>query len=83
MKDGRCTTDAGVLAGSLLTLDEAVTKMQDFTGADLATAVRLASRNPARMLGLCDDLISGVAANFNVYDVQGKRQQTVLRGKIL
>jgi N-acetylglucosamine-6-phosphate deacetylase len=83
VKDGRCTTDAGVLAGSLLTLDEAVTKMRDFTGADLETAVRLASRNPARMLGLCDDLISGAPANFNVYDAQGKRQQTVLRGKIL
>jgi N-acetylglucosamine-6-phosphate deacetylase len=83
VKDGRCTTDAGVLAGSLLTLDEAVTKMQAFTGADLATAVRLASRNPARMLGLSDNLILGGPANFNVYDVHGKRQQTVLRGKIL
>jgi N-acetylglucosamine-6-phosphate deacetylase len=83
VKNGRCTTDAGVLAGSVLTLDEAVRKMQEFTGAQLPAAVRLASRNPARMLGLSDDLIVGAPANFNVYDVDGKRCGTVLRGKLV
>ncbi len=83
VKDGRCTTDEGVLAGSLLTLDEAVLKVQEFTGADLPTAVRLASRNPARMLGFPDSPVVGAAANFNVYDADGKRRKTVLRGKIL
>lgn len=83
VKDGRCTTDAGVLAGSVLTLDEAVARMREFTGAGLATAVRLASRNPARMLGLPGDLTVGSVANLNAYDTDGKRIQTVLRGKIL
>jgi N-acetylglucosamine-6-phosphate deacetylase len=83
VKDGRCTTDAGILAGSVLTLDEAVMKMQEFTGADLATTVRLASRNPARMLGLPDGPIVGAPANFNVYGADGKRTKTVVRGKIL
>ena len=83
VKDGRCTTDAGVLAGSVLTLDEAVRKMQEFTGAHLPVAARLASRNPARMLGLSDDLVAGAPANFNVYDAGGKRQGTVLRGRII
>ncbi len=83
VKDGRCTTDAGVLAGSIMTLDMAVTRMQEFTGTDLPTAVRLASRNPARMLGLPDDVIAGAVANFNVYDVNGLRRQTVLRGRLL
>ena len=83
VKNGRCTTEAGVLAGSVLTLDEAVAKMQEFSGADLPTAVRLASRNPARMLGLPDQLTTGAAANFNVYDAQGKRRQTVLRGQVI
>jgi N-acetylglucosamine-6-phosphate deacetylase len=83
VKDGRCTTDTGVLAGSVLTLDRAVRKLQEFTGADLPTAVRLAWRNPARMLGLSDDLILGADANFNVYDAHGRRQQTILRGKVL
>ena len=83
VKNGRCTTDAGVLAGSVISLDEGVRRMQEFTGAELATAVRLASRNPARMLGLPDDLTVGASANFNVYDASGKRQQTVLRGRVL
>src|ERR1700761_5387753 len=41
VKAGRCTTDAGVLAGSVLTLDQAVEKMMEFTRADLSIAVRL------------------------------------------
>jgi N-acetylglucosamine-6-phosphate deacetylase len=79
----RCTTSSGVLAGSVLTLDEAVQRMQDFTGADLPAAVRLASRNPARMLGLPHDLTVGTLANFNVYDADGRRTQTILRGQLL
>lgn len=83
VKDGRCTTEAGILAGSLLTLDVAVANLQRFTGTDLATAVRLASRNPARMLGVPHDLGTGSEANFNVYSSSGKLLQTVLRGQVL
>jgi N-acetylglucosamine-6-phosphate deacetylase len=83
VRNGRCTTDAGVLAGSIMTLDTAVSRMQEVTGTDLPTAVRLASRNPARMLGLPDDVTVGAIANFNVYDANGIRRQTVLRGRLL
>jgi N-acetylglucosamine-6-phosphate deacetylase len=83
VKDGRCTTDEGVIAGSVVTLDEAVARMQRFTGADLGTAVRLASRNPARMLGLPDDISVGAYANFNVYGPDGQRRETFLRGRLL
>jgi len=83
VKDGRCTTEAGVLAGSVITLDEGVSRMQNFTGADLPSAVRLASRNPARMLGLPDDLTLGSLANLNVYSADGMRMRTILRGQLL
>lgn len=83
VREGRCTTDAGVLAGSIITLDGAVRRMQEITGADLPTAVRLASRNPARMLGLADDVAVGAFANFNVYGEDGVRRQTILRGRLL
>ncbi len=82
VRDGRCVTERNVLAGSVITLDEAVSKMQEFTGVDLATAVRLASRNPAAMLGLSNDLGVGDEANFNIYDPDGKRINTVLRGRV-
>lgn len=83
VKDGRCVTDAGVLAGSVLTLDEAIVRMRKFTGADLTAAVRLASRNPARMLGLPHDVTVGAAANFNVYSADGARMQAVVRGRVV
>jgi N-acetylglucosamine-6-phosphate deacetylase len=82
VQDGRCTTDAGVLAGSVLTLNAAVTKMRAFTGADFATAIRLASRNPARMLGLPHELTPGASADFNIYTPEGNLLQTMLRGQL-
>jgi N-acetylglucosamine-6-phosphate deacetylase len=89
VKDGRCllTSDLqkGVetLAGSVLTMDRAVANVRRFTGASLTTAVRLASRNPAQMLGLnqLGDIAVGRPANFNVYSVDGNLQQTILRGR--
>lgn len=83
VKDGHCTTEAGVLAGSVLTLDQAVRNLREFTGADLPTAIRLASRNPARLLGLPDDVCAGLEANFNIYAPGGSLQATVLRGELL
>ena len=89
VRDGRClsTSDlaAGVetLAGSVLTMDRAVANLQRFTGASLATAVRLASRNPARMLALDSlGLIAvGHPANFNVFAPDGTLLQTILCGR--
>lgn len=83
VQDERCVTDDGVLAGSTLTLDEAVRRMRAFTGADLATAVRLAWRNPHRMLGWTDEFGAGSEATLNVYGEDGNLRATILRGKLL
>jgi N-acetylglucosamine-6-phosphate deacetylase len=88
VRDGRCqlASDLAVgvetLAGSVLTMDRAVANLQRFTGASLATAVRLASRNPARMLGLgqLGEIAVGRPANFNVYSAEGVLLKTMLRG---
>jgi N-acetylglucosamine-6-phosphate deacetylase len=86
--DGRCllTTDLAnnieTLAGSVLTMDRAVANLQRFTGASLATAVHLASRNPARMLGLehlCEIAV-GRPANFNVFSADGVLQRPSFHG---
>lgn len=68
------------LAGSVLTLDRAVANLQRFTGATLATAVRLVTHNPATLLGLESDLAVGQPANFNVFNAAGRLQSTILRG---
>jgi N-acetylglucosamine-6-phosphate deacetylase len=91
VKDGRCllasdlANDVETLAGSVLTMDRAVANLRRFTGAPLATAVRLASRNPARMLGLNDlgEVAVGRPANFNLYSAAGELRQTILRGKVV
>ncbi len=45
-------TAGGVLAGSVLTLDQALKNMIAFTGAGLAESLPLLTRNPAQMIGL-------------------------------
>jgi N-acetylglucosamine-6-phosphate deacetylase len=72
-----------MLSGSVMTLEEAVENFQRFTGTDLATAVRMASSNPFRMLGLAEPLSVGRPANLNIFDEQGKLTGTILRGKLL
>jgi N-acetylglucosamine-6-phosphate deacetylase len=74
------------LAGSVLTLDRAVSNLQQFTGATLQVASSLASHNPARLLGLDDSLgliHPGQPANFNVFNSSGAREQTVIYGRTL
>ncbi|MEO6815604.1 MAG: N-acetylglucosamine-6-phosphate deacetylase [Edaphobacter sp.] len=73
----------GSLAGSVLTMDRAVANLQRFTGSPLGTAVRLASHNPAKLLGLEDVIanpIAGQAADFNIFNAAGELQTTILNG---
>jgi N-acetylglucosamine-6-phosphate deacetylase len=84
VKNGVCLAGE-TLAGSVLTMEQAVANLQRFTGSPLGTAVRLASHNPARMLGM-PSLMSfepGCPANFNVYDGEGRRTATILKGNRL
>jgi N-acetylglucosamine-6-phosphate deacetylase len=91
VKEGRCllTSDLAhgteTLAGSVLTMDRAVTNLRKFTGVSLATAVHLASRNPARMLGLesLTEIAAGHPANFNHFSADGTLRQTILRGRLV
>ncbi len=77
--NGRATAN-GSLSGSVLTMDRAVTNLQHFTGASLATAVRLASHNPATLLDLDTTITPGRPASFNRFSSDGTLQSTILRG---
>jgi N-acetylglucosamine-6-phosphate deacetylase len=70
----------GTLAGSVLTMERAVANVQSFTGIDLPAAVRLASYNPAAMLGMG---AWGDVADFNVFNDAGAMTGTILRGRML
>jgi N-acetylglucosamine-6-phosphate deacetylase len=64
-------------------MDAAVENVRRFTGTSLETAVRLASRNPARMLGMdqLTGMAGGSAAQFNVYDEDGRRVAGIFHGR--
>ena len=74
----------GVLAGSVLTLDRAVSNFIEFTGASLEQALRLATVNPAAMTGLSDEtgsLAVGRAASLVAVDAAGKLVGSVMNGQ--
>lgn len=52
VKEGRATLPSGTLAGSALTLNRAVVNAARFAGLDFATALGMATTNPARILGI-------------------------------
>lgn len=73
----------GKLAGSVLTLDRAVRNVMRFSGWDLAHSVRLASANPARVVGLTDAgrIEPGARADFVVLDTDGNVVNTIIAGR--
>jgi len=73
------------LAGSVLTLDRAVANLQAFTAASLSEATRLASHNPAAMLGLptLTRIAPGSPANLNLFDANNHLAATYLRGQLV
>jgi len=83
VKDGKCTS-GGSLAGSVLTMDRAVRNVTRFSRWSLREAVRAATLNPARAVGLAQHqgvLASGAEANFIVLSPSGDVIKTIVRGR--
>lgn len=83
--NGRCTFEDR-LAGSVLTLDQAVRNFVHFTDAPYKIAVRYASTNPALMMGIGDsygELAPGRRADIAVLTPDGNVQRMLMSGKIL
>ena len=84
VRDGRATA-RGVLAGSVLTLDQAVANFARFTKTHFAEVTRTASRNPAKMLGIEErfSIAVGQPANLNRFTEDGSLIETMLHGEIV
>lgn len=52
LADGRLTGADGTLAGAHIAMDASLIKLIELTGTDEITAIQMATRNPARALGL-------------------------------
>jgi len=85
VKDGKCTSN-GSLAGSVLTMDRAVRNVTQFSNWNLREAVRAATFNPAKAVGLSGnygELTAGARADFNVLSSAGEVLKTIVAGREL
>jgi N-acetylglucosamine-6-phosphate deacetylase len=83
VEGGRCVTADGTLAGSHLTMAEAVRNAERLMGVNAATAVRMASAVPARVLGLSQErgeIRRGLRADLALLDAEGNVVETWIAG---
>ncbi len=75
----------GVLAGSVLSLDQAVRNLVAFTGCDVPDAVATVTSTPADLLGLADRgrLAPGTRADVTVLDSELGVIATVVGGEVV
>jgi len=84
VKDGMCKV-GNQLAGSVLTMDKAVQNVVKFAKWELPQAIRLATLNPARTIGLpakSGTLVPGAAANIVALSPQGDVLKTIVNGRV-
>lgn len=84
LQAGRPVLADGTLAGTTISLLDAVHHIHHVVGIDLATAVSLASANPARLLGLARDrgrLADGVRADLLFMTDDGRLVLTMVGGR--
>jgi N-acetylglucosamine-6-phosphate deacetylase len=84
VKNGQARLEDGTLAGSVLTMGEAVRNMVRLVGVPLPQAVAMASLNPARKHGLeghTGALAAGLDADLVLLNRDLRVQATVVRGQ--
>jgi N-acetylglucosamine-6-phosphate deacetylase len=83
LEDGAVRLPDGTLAGSALTMDEAVRNAVRFLGVSLAQAVRMAAETPAAAMILDGKgrIAVGCDADFVLLDEEGTVLQTIVSGR--
>lgn len=84
VKNGAARLEDGTLAGSVLTMAGAVRNMVNMAGVPLATAVAMASINPARKHGLAGRkgaVAPGLDADIVLLDKQLQVLETIVEGE--
>lgn len=86
VKNGEARLENGTLAGSVLKMNNAVKNVMKFLNLPLEEVVKLASQNPAKNLGVFDQVGSikeGKRADFVILDKDLNVVQTVRNGKVI
>ena len=84
LRDNRCESH-GKLAGSVLTLDRAVRNMMSFAKVSFQDSIRMATLNPARVLGIehrKGRLQPGADADIAVFSPTGEVLHTIVGGTL-
>ena len=85
VREGRCESH-GKLAGSVLTLDRAISNVMKFARAGFQQSLRLATLNPARVLGIAGRngvLQAGADADIAIFSHAGEVRQTIVGGIVV
>jgi N-acetylglucosamine-6-phosphate deacetylase len=86
VKNNELRLKDGTLAGSSLTMNQAIKNIINFTGVSLTNAINFATSNPAKNLNIFDKVGSikvGKLANFAVIDKEINVYQTIRCGNII
>lgn len=84
VRNGRCDAN-GRLAGSVLTLDQAVRNLMGFARCSFQVSVRMATLNPAKALRIADrkgQLKPGADADLVVFSRSGEVRKTIVSGLV-
>ena len=84
VKDGAARLESGVLAGSVLTLDQAAKNLMEVTELSLPEIFKMITLNPARKLDLdykLGKIKSGYQADLVLFDQNFKVEKTFIKGK--
>lgn len=85
VKDGKALLNADTLAGSVLKMKDAFKNIQEFTGSDLRSAIKMTAENPAKQLNVFDrkgSLAPYKDADVVILDENNDISTTICRGKI-
>ena len=86
VKNGTATLASGTLAGSILTLDVAISNIMAATGCDLHAILPAFSLNPAQAIGIADtkgSIEMGKDADFALMNSNFEVTQTIIGGRII
>jgi N-acetylglucosamine-6-phosphate deacetylase len=85
VKDGRTSNESGAIAGSVITIADAVGMMRSL-GVPSWEAAQMASLNPSLLLNLggeYGEITRGKTADLVVLDASGKPALTIIKGQIV
>ncbi len=86
VRDGACRLDDGTLAGSVLTMDQALRNLVEWTGLPLQDALGMATLLPARLIGADatkGNLEAGKDADVVVLDRDLRVLLTIVGGRVV